>query len=108
MSDGKPPAFEQVWRATQAEKTRRTTSRYSMRYGMVMLIVTVLVLLPFAIGKSNHVFAEPPTQPPPLVRITPDGTAATQESVSVAFDIQQTPAPARPPVTLTLDAISTP
>ena len=108
MSSGKLPAFEEVWQATQAEKLRHTTSRYSMRYGMVMIFVTVLILLPFAVGKSNHVFAEPPTQPPPLVRITPDGAAATQASVLVAFDIQQTPVPARPPVTSTLDVISTP
>jgi hypothetical protein len=108
IGNDQPPAFERVWKATRAASVHRSTPQYSLRYGMAMLIVTFLLLIPFAIGKGNQVFAGPPTQPAPLIRITPNGTAATQEGVSVAFEIQQTPAPAHPPVTLPVDAISTP
>lgn len=108
IGSGQPPAFERVWKATQAASVRRSPPQYSLRYGMAMLVITFLLLIPFAMGKGNQVFAEPPTQPAPLVRVTPNGTAAIQEGVSVAFEIRQTPAPARPPVTLPVDAISTP
>ncbi len=109
VGNGRVPSFERFRTAARLESTRRMTSYYPLRYGMVMVVVTVLLLIPFALGKSNQVFAGPPTQPAPLVRVSVNVTAAIQEGVSVAFEINQTPAaPARPPVILPVDVISTP
>jgi hypothetical protein len=104
----RPPTFEQVWTAARLETARRTSNYYPLRYGMAMVAITILLLIPFALGRTNQVLAAPPTQPAPLLRVTPNVTAATEDGVSVAFEISQTPAPAKIPSTLPLDAISTP
>ena len=104
----RPPTFERVWKAAQLDVARRTSNYYPLRYGMAMLAITVLLIIPFALGRTNQVLADPPTQPAPLLRVTPNVTAATDEGVSVAFEISQTPAPAKLPSTLPLNAISTP
>jgi len=104
----RPPSFERVWNATRLDAARRTSNYYPLRYGMAMVAITVLLLIPFALGRTNQVLADPPTQPAPLLRLTPNVTAATDEGISVAFEISQTPAPAKMPSTLTLNAISTP
>lgn len=104
----RPPSFERIWTATRRDSTRRTTN-YPVRYGMAMLAITLLLLVPFALGRTNQVLAEPPTQPvAPLTRVTPNVTTPTDEGILVAFEISQTPAPANLPSTLKLDAISTP
>ena len=108
VGNARPPTFDRVWAAARLDAARRTTNYYPLRYGMAMLAITVLLLIPFALGRTNQVLAEPPTQPAPLLRITPNGTAATEDGVSVAFEISQTPAPAKLPSTLPLNAISTP
>lgn len=108
VGNNRPPAFDRVWAAMRLDTARRTTNYYPLRYGMAMLAITILLMIPFALGRSNQVLAEPPTQPAPLLRATPNVTAATEDGVSVAFEISQTPAPARLPSTLPLDAISTP
>jgi anti-sigma factor RsiW len=108
VGNNRPPAFDRVWAAARLDAVRRTTNYYPLRYGMAMLAITVLLLIPFALGRTNQVLAEPPTQPAPLLRITPNGTAATEDGVAVAFEISQTPAPAKLPSTLPLNAISTP
>jgi len=108
VGNNRPPAFDRVWAAARLDAARRTTNYYPLRYGMAMLAITILLLIPFALGRTNQVLAEPPTQPAPLLRITPNVTAATEEGVSVAFEISQTPTPAKLPATLPLDAISTP
>jgi len=108
VGNNRPPAFDRVWAAARLDAVRRTTNYYPLRYGMAMLAITLLLLIPFALGRTNQVLAEPPTQPAPLLRVTPNVTAATEEGVSVAFEISQTPAPAKLPSTLPLDAISTP
>ena len=108
VGDNPPPSFDRVWAAARLDAARRTTNYYPVRYGMVMLAVTLLILFPFALGRTNQVLAEPPTQPAPLLRVTPNVTAATEEGVAVAFEISQTPAPAKVPSTSSLNAISTP
>jgi len=108
ISAGKPPAFDRVWAAARLDAARRTSNYYPLRYGMAMVAITLLLLIPFALGRSNQVLAEPPTQPAPLLRVTPLVTVATEEGVSVAYEISQTPAPAKLPSTLHLDVISTP
>ncbi len=108
ISSGRAPTFDRVWAAARLDAARRTSNYYPLRYGMAMVAITVLLLIPFALGRSNQVLAEPPTQPAPLLRVTPNVTVATEEGVSVAFEISQTPAPAKLPVTLHLDVISTP
>ena len=108
LGNNRPPAFDRVWAAARLDAARRTSNYYPLRYGMAMLAITFLLLIPVALGRTNHVLAEPPTQPAPLLRVTPNVTAATEEGVSVAFEISQTPAPAKLPSTLSLDAISTP
>lgn len=102
------PPFDRVWAAVRRDATSRSNQYYPLRYGMAMLAITFLLLIPFALGRTNQVLAELPTQPAPLLRATPDVTTATEEGVSVAFEISQTPAPARLPSTLLLDAIRTP
>jgi len=108
LGKNRPPTFDRVWAAARLDEARRTTNYYPLRYGMAMLAITLLLLIPFALGRTNQVLAEPPTQPAPLLRVTPNVTAATEEGVSVAYEISQTPAPAKLPSTLPLDAISTP
>ena len=108
VSSGRPPAFDRVWAAARLDAARRTSNYYPLRYGMAMVAITVLLLIPFALGRTNQVLAEPPTQPAPLLRVTPNVTVATEEGVSVAFEISQTPAPEKSPATLHLDVISTP
>ena len=108
VGNHRPPTFERVWAAARLETVRRTSNYYPLRYGMAMVAITILLLIPFALGRTNQVLAEPPTQPAPLQRVTPNVTAATEEGVSVAFEISQTPAPAKIPSTSPLDAISTP
>ncbi len=108
INSGRPPTFDRVWAAARLDAVRRTSNYYPLRYGMAMVAITILLLIPFALGRSNQVLAEPPTQPAPLLRVTPNGTVATEQGVSVAFEISQTPAPAKLPVTLHLDVISTP
>lgn len=100
------PSFERVWTAIQMQSVQR--SYPSLQYGIAMLSITLLMLLPFALGKGNQVLAAPPTQPPPIVRIVPRGTIATDESIAVAYKINQTPAPADPPSIISINAISTP
>ncbi len=109
VSSGRPPSFERVWAAASADAVRRTSNYYPLRYGMVMLAISVLLLMPFAFGRTSQVLAEPPTQPAPLLRVTPSVTAATDTGVAVAYKISQTPAPAKLPSTsLPIDVISTP
>ncbi len=108
VGNGRAPTFDRVWAAARLDAARRTNNYYPLRYGMAMLAVTFLLLIPFALGRTNQVLAEPPTQPAPLLRVTPNVTVATEEGVSVAFEISQTPAPAKVPATLHLDVISTP
>ncbi|MEP6986984.1 MAG: hypothetical protein ABI970_15365, partial [Chloroflexota bacterium] len=108
VGNNRPPTFDRVWATMRLDTARRTTNYYPLRYGMAMLAITILLMIPFALGRTNQVLAEPPTQPAPLLRVTPNVTAATEDGVSVAFEISQTPAPARLPSTLPLDAISTP
>ena len=108
VGNSRPPTFDRVWAAARLDAARRTSNYYPFRYGMAMIAITVLLLVPFALGRTNQVLAEPPTQPAPLLRVTPNVTAATEEGVSVAFEISQTPTPAKIPSTLPLDAISTP
>lgn len=106
---GRPPSFERVWAASQAEALRRTSNYYPLRYGMFMLGISILLLVPFAFGGSNQVLAEPPTQPAPLLRTAPNVTPPTDNGIAVAFEISQTPVPAKlPSISLPLDVISTP
>lgn len=108
INAGRPPTFDRVWAAVRLDTARRTSNYYPLRYGMAMVAVTLLLLVPFALGRSSQVLAEPPTQPAPLLRVTPYSTVATEEGVSVAYEISQTPAPVKSPATLHVDAISTP
>lgn len=104
----RPPAFDQVWAAMRRDPMRPLGSQYSLQYGMAMLVVTLLLLIPFALGKSHYVLAAPPTQPPPLVRVTATGTETTARNVSLVARINQTPAPAQLPSTVHIDTLSTP
>jgi predicted anti-sigma-YlaC factor YlaD len=108
VGDGRPPSFDRVWTAVRIDAARRTSNYYPLRYGMAMIAITLLLLIPFALGRTNQVLAEPPTQPAPLIRVTPNSTVATEEGIAVAYEISQTPAPAKIPVTLHLDVVSTP
>jgi anti-sigma factor RsiW len=108
VGNRRPPTFDRVWAAVRLDASRRTSNYYPLRYGMAMIAITVLLLIPFALGRTNQVLAEPPTQPAPVLRVTPNVTAATEEGASIAFEISQTPAPAKIPSTLALDAINTP
>lgn len=115
VGQGKPPSFEKVWAATRLDTRagrRFSSTTYSMRYGVVMLMITLMVLLPFAVGKHGSAFASPPTQPAPLLRLaTPISTETHSPGLTVAFQQDGTPAPIRLQSTLTPllpDAISTP
>ena len=114
MGAGKPPAFEQVWAATRTDTRsgrRFSSATYSVRYGVVMLVVTLVLLLPFAMGKRVSTLASPPTQPSPLIeRATPNSTDTINAGVAVAFQVNETPAPKLLSTLTPLlpDAISTP
>ena len=88
IGQGKPPAFERVWAATRLDTRsgrRFSPAAYSVRYGVVMLMVTLVLLLPFAMGKRVSTLASPPTQPSPLLerRFRPRSPSARKAHVWV-------------------------
>lgn len=114
IGQGKPPSFERVWAAARMDTRAGRgahSAGYTMRYSLVMLAVTLALLLPFAMGRRNYTLASPPTQPAPLLQhATPSTTASLDAGLSVAFQINETPAPKLLSTLTPLlpDAISTP
>lgn len=113
VGQGKPPPFERVWAAARLDTRagRGAQAGYTLRYSLVMLAVTLVLLLPFAMDRRSYTLASPPTQPSPLLqRATPNSTASLDSGISVAFQINETPAPKLQSTLTPLlpDAISTP
>ncbi|MEZ4666820.1 MAG: zf-HC2 domain-containing protein [Anaerolineae bacterium] len=94
VGQGTPPPFAHVWAAahTDAKSVRRTN--YTLRYSVVMLAVMLVLLIPFALDRHSYTLASAPTQPSPLLhRSTPQFTPSQAASVSVVFQLNETPPP---------------
>src|SRR4051794_29255149 len=46
IGSGRPPAFDRVWAATRLDAARRTSNYYPLRYGMAMVAITLVLLIP--------------------------------------------------------------
>jgi anti-sigma factor RsiW len=88
---GHQPNFDQVWAAIQHDilKPKRTVPRFHMRYGLAMLALVLVFLLPLTTGNQNLTLAAPPTQPAPLAEhATPSGTALGTTETAIAVPSQ--------------------
>jgi len=110
------PNFNQLWAAIQQDitKPRPSAPRFHMRYGLAVVALALVFLLPMTMGGQRMLLAAPPTQPIPLTqRATPSGTApgALETPVAVYFltDLSQvTPEAPQQTAGPSLVVISTP
>lgn len=104
-----PPAFERVWTTLQTSPKHIESQRYHhVRYGLAMLVFSMIILIPFAIGRQSYTLASPPTQPSPLMStFSPIASTPTVASTTIALHVGQTPEPIQfsQPV---LDLLNTP
>src|SRR5687767_15006149 len=72
---GHQPRFDQVWAAIQQDIVKPSMPRFHMRYGLAMVALMLVSLVPLTMGNTKLAFASPPPQPIPLTQhATPSGT----------------------------------
>lgn len=80
------PDFDRMWQAVRAELPRPVSRQMPFRYGLVMLLVVVALLVPFTLG--HHDGARPiPNQPVPQLEQatrTPDRSGPVAQMTAVA------------------------
>jgi anti-sigma factor RsiW len=93
------PDFARIWRAVQAEIPRRSIGRTQFRYGLVVLLMLLGLVLPFTLG-NYELGRAVPSQPQPQTdeavtepphRLEPDVTVT-----AVASNTMQLPPPTQP------------
>ncbi len=110
---GFKPDFSRVWVAmyNDSARSRSVSAPYSLHYGLVALVVTLLFLIPLTMGSNHITLASPPTQPAPLtLRATPGSTASNIEGTVVALQLstEVTPEAGQQTVGPSLDVANTP
>jgi hypothetical protein len=113
---GHQPRFDQVWAAIQQDivKPKPSLPRFDMRYGLAMVALMLVFLVPLTMGNPKLAFASPPPQPIPLTQhATPSGTepGAVETAVAISFltdQSQVTPEAPQQTSGPSLDVISTP
>ncbi|MBZ0285978.1 MAG: zf-HC2 domain-containing protein [Anaerolineae bacterium] len=116
IGNGHQPSFDAIWSEIQSEivKPKPGLPRFHMRYGLAMLALVMVFLVPLSMGNQHLTLASPPTQPSPLVqRATPNSTepGAAETPVSVSFLTDEslvTPEAPQRTAGPSLDVISTP
>lgn len=110
------PRFDQVWTAIQQDivKPKSNMPRFHFHYGLAMMALVFVFLVPFTMGSQNFALASPPPQPIPLTQqATPSGTEPGTEETVVAISFltdqsQVTPEAPQRTAGPSLDVISTP
>lgn len=110
------PRFDQVWAAIQQDivKPKANMPRFDFRYGVAMVALMMVFLVPFTMGNQSLALASPPPQPLPLTQhATPSGTdpGIVETAVAVSFltdESQVTPEAPQRTAGPSLDVISTP
>ncbi|MEO8606745.1 MAG: zf-HC2 domain-containing protein [Chloroflexota bacterium] len=116
IGKGHQPAFDAIWAEIQTDivKPKPSLPQFHMRYGLAMLALIMIFLVPLTMGNQNLTLASPPTQPVPLAQhATPKGTepGAVETPVAVSFltgESQTTPEAPQSTAGPSLDVISTP
>jgi hypothetical protein len=116
IGKGQQPAFDAIWSEIQSEirGPKPGLPRFHMRYGLAMLALVIVFLVPLTMGNQRLTLASPPTQPVPLTQhATPNGTepGAVETPVAVSFLTDEslvTPEAPQRTVGPSLDVISTP
>jgi hypothetical protein len=116
IGQGHHPAFDAIWAEIQTDivKPKPSLPRFHMRYGLAMLALAMIFVVPLTMGNQNLTLASPPTQPVPLTQhATPNGTepGAVETPVAVSFltgESQSTPEAPQSTAGPSLDVISTP
>lgn len=92
---GDTASFNRVWAGIQAEIYQPTPPRFQMRYGLAMLALILVFLVPMTMGNRNPVLADLPTPPQPIsARLTPGITEPSITETTIALlteDSQTTP-----------------
>ena len=110
------PRFDQVWAAIQQDivKPKSAMPRFHFRYGLAMMALVFVFLVPFTMGSQNFALASPPTPPVPLTQqATLSGTEPGTEETAVAISFltdqsQVTPEAPQQTAGPSLNVISTP
>jgi hypothetical protein len=114
---GHQPHFDRIWAGIQQDvvKSKPIVPRFQVRYGIAMLALVLVFLVPMTMGNGNLAWAAPPTQPVPLTQhATPSGTApGTEETTApiTLFSTDQSQVTPEAPQHVTgpsLDVINTP
>ena len=116
IGQGHQPSFDAIWAAIQTDivKPKPSLPRFHMRYGLAMLALVTVFLVPLTLGNQNLTLASPPTQPVPLTQpATPKGTepGVLETPVAISFltdESQVTPEAPQSTAGPSLDVISTP
>ena len=116
IGQGHQPSFAAIWAEIQTDivKPKPSLPRFHMRYGLAMLALVTVFLVPLTLGNQNLTLASPPTQPVPLTQpATPKGTepGVLETPVAVSFltdESQVTPEAPQGTAGPSLDVISTP
>ena len=116
IGKGHQPSFDAIWAEIQTDivKPKPRMPQFHMRYGLAMLALVIVFLVPLTMGNQNLTLASPPTQPAPLAQhATPNGTepGAVETPVAISFltgESQVTPEAPQGTAGPSLDVISTP
>jgi anti-sigma factor RsiW len=77
---GNSANFDRVWRGIQAEIRQPSGPRFQMRYGLAMLALILVFLVPMTMGNQNLSLTALPPPAPIAALVTPDLTAPSKET----------------------------
>ena len=93
------PDFARIWQSVKAEIPRRSTRQTQFRYGLVVLLLLLGLVLPFTLGNGD-LGRVVPSQPKPhtdeAVTEAPNGLEPEVTVTAVASSSMQLPPPTQP------------